>query len=131
MEVYHNGVWGTVCDDRWGVKDAQVVCRQLGFGRVIAKTNRAFYGQGSGAIWLDGVKCNGTELTIENCLHRGWGIHYCKHSEDAGVQCSVSSGNSFYNLHMYNYHYVFVFKPGTHQPQATVPGFLKLLLFMH
>ena len=94
VEVYHNGEWGTVCDDGWDFNNAQVVCRQLGFGPAITATNRAYYGQGSGQIWLDEVRCVGTELTIEACSHYGWGSHDCSHYEDAGVQCSAGSSST-------------------------------------
>ena len=88
VEVYYNGEWGTVCDDGWDLNDAQVVCRQLGFGPAIAARDQAFYGQGSGQIWIDNLNCVGTELNIVNCLHGGWGIEECNHTEDAAVKCA-------------------------------------------
>ena len=93
VEVYYNGEWGTVCDDGWDLNDAQVVCRQLGFGTTIATTDSTFFGKGSGQILLKNLSCLGTELSIEDCSHGGWGIEDCSHEEYAGVRCAVPHGN--------------------------------------
>ena len=88
VEVYHNGEWGTVCDNGWDLNDAQVVCNELGGGRAIAAKHGSFYEKSSGNIWLDDVRCIGTELTIRSCSHNRWGSYNCGHSQEAGVQCT-------------------------------------------
>ncbi|XP_078614745.1 uncharacterized protein LOC144883920 isoform X1 [Branchiostoma floridae x Branchiostoma japonicum] len=94
VEVYHDGQWGTVCDDGWAIEDAHVVCRMLGFGDAQEATTQASFGQGSGQIWLDQVACSGTEASLAACTHNGWGLHDCDHHEDAGVVCTAPGSES-------------------------------------
>lgn len=88
VEILRNGLWGTICDDSWDLKDAKVVCKQLDCGSAITAHGSAFFGQGSGNITLDDVNCSGNENRLEECPHRGWYRHNCNHGEDAGVNCS-------------------------------------------
>ncbi|XP_067238174.1 uncharacterized protein [Chanodichthys erythropterus] len=88
VEIHHNGQWGTVCDDSWDMNDTAVVCRQLGCGGAVSAKSQAYFGQGSGQIWLDDVRCPGSELTLTQCPKNPIGSHNCGHGEDAGVVCS-------------------------------------------
>ncbi|XP_010189749.1 PREDICTED: neurotrypsin-like [Mesitornis unicolor] len=87
VEVYHDGKWGTICDDQWDDRDAEVVCRQLGFSGNPKALSWAHYGQGSGPILLDEVECSGNELSLDQCKKSDWGQQNCDHIEDAGVSC--------------------------------------------
>lgn len=88
VEVLYNNVWGTVCDDDWDITDAHVVCKQLGFASAIAARGSAYYGNGSGPIWIENVRCRGNEQYLMHCPHRGHGRSNCGHDQDAGVECT-------------------------------------------
>uniref|UniRef100_A0A8C6SGU4 SRCR domain-containing protein n=1 Tax=Neogobius melanostomus TaxID=47308 RepID=A0A8C6SGU4_9GOBI len=96
VEVYYNSQWGTVCDDDWDMPDATVVCRQLDCGTALGAITGANFGQGSDPILLDHVSCSGSESSLTQCGHRGFGSHDCSHSEDAGVVCSGKTFNNYY-----------------------------------
>ncbi|NXU58653.1 MARCO protein, partial [Turnix velox] len=84
VEIFHQGSWGTICDDYWSIQDANVVCRMLGYSRALSYFTAS---PGSGEIWLDDVNCTGTEDSIFDCPKSDWGVHNCSHNEDAGLEC--------------------------------------------
>ena len=93
VEVYFNGEWGTVCDDRWDNIDATVVCRQLGFYPSVRAYGSAQYGQGTGPIWLSKLSCFGNESSLFECGQIHVATKNCTHYNDAGVNCA------YYNYH--------------------------------
>ena len=93
--------WKGVCDDGegdenlgWDAKEAQVVCRQLGFegGTPITQINGTTYPP----IYflLDEVVCDGTETKLLDCDHATRGTHDCTSQEYAGVSCEEPSDES-------------------------------------
>ena len=45
----------------------------------------AFFGEGTGPIYLDDVECRGNESRLTDCAYTRQ--HNCAHSEDVGIQC--------------------------------------------
>ncbi|KAL9984304.1 hypothetical protein ACROYT_G006580 [Oculina patagonica] len=82
VEVFSHGVWGRVmqlpysCDqavcDQWSQKEATVVCRQLGFPGAITALSYSPFGDGSGQVLMNNVKCTGSEKTIQQCRYSDW-----------------------------------------------------------
>uniref|UniRef100_A0A674KAW2 Lysyl oxidase like 3 n=1 Tax=Terrapene triunguis TaxID=2587831 RepID=A0A674KAW2_9SAUR len=89
VEVLKNSEWGTVCDDRWNLLTASVVCRELGFGSAKEALTGARMGQGMGPIHMNEVQCTGSEKSLWSCPYKNITAEDCKHSEDAGLRCNI------------------------------------------
>ena len=87
LEVFLGGQWGTVCNDHFDRRDANVACRQLGFARGEFDNTRR---KGEGLpILLDDLHCTGTESRLVDCGHTS--EHNCVHYEDVSVQCHAAA----------------------------------------
>ncbi|XP_068085129.1 uncharacterized protein [Anabrus simplex] len=93
LEVKVYGRWGAVCDDLFGMQDATVACRELGFSMGASEVHpSSFYGPkiGTDLIYLmDDLQCLGNETSLRECDFNGWGIHDCNPDEEVGIVCRV------------------------------------------
>ncbi|WAQ95384.1 DMBT1-like protein, partial [Mya arenaria] len=92
VEVEYGGGWGTICDDHFDDQDAKVVCRMLGFSDKRSRSlSGAYYGEGQGNIFIDELRCQGTEQDILECKSNEWlSPTNCQHNEDAAVRLQGS-----------------------------------------
>uniref|UniRef100_A0AAX7ULD7 Lysyl oxidase homolog n=1 Tax=Astatotilapia calliptera TaxID=8154 RepID=A0AAX7ULD7_ASTCA len=88
VEVLKNGEWGTICDDKWSLLSATVVCRELGFGTAKEALSGGRLGQGMGPVHMNEVECSGFEKSITECSFNKEALG-CSHEEDAAVRCNV------------------------------------------
>ena len=62
---------------------------------------RNYYGSGSGPILLDDLDCAGNEMSLADCIHRGWRVHDCDHGDDVSVVCGNGACLSLlYTMHI-------------------------------
>lgn len=97
VEIKVFGTWGYVCDDKFGMTDADVVCRELGFhhgaeevlGNSVYMPNEHVQTRNKTIFVMDGVECKGNETSLKDCDFNGWGIHDCNAEEVVGVVCKT------------------------------------------
>ncbi|XP_078535231.1 CD5 antigen-like [Lissotriton helveticus] len=89
VEIKHENRWGTVCNNDWDIKDAEVVCRELNCGSASsAETRNDIFGRGVLPVWMSDVRCTGAEKSLFDCPRAPWGVNSCPWRSDGGVQCS-------------------------------------------
>ena len=86
--MFHDGKWGTVCGDTWGIEEAMIVCRQLNLGYA----GRALTGNNFTAtehrVIMSGVRCRVDEVSLYYCQHDEWTNTTCSSKKSvAGVLC--------------------------------------------
>ena len=46
------------------------------------------YGSATGTIWLDNVRCSGSESRLISCQRNNFGSNDCSHSQDVAINCN-------------------------------------------
>ncbi|XP_052271420.1 scavenger receptor cysteine-rich type 1 protein M130-like [Dreissena polymorpha] len=99
VEIKVFDTWGTVCDDGFGIEEALVICKMLGFPYAVGFNTS--YLEGTGPIFVDDMACGSESSHINDCYYVT--KHNCHHTEDTLVTCSecpvltVSGGSLTYN----------------------------------
>ena len=61
------------------------------YSHAISAPCYAYYGEGSGVIWLSKLVCTDTANSLSRCHHAGWGVvdtDYWDPCDDAGASCT-------------------------------------------
>ncbi|XP_022104992.1 scavenger receptor cysteine-rich domain superfamily protein-like [Acanthaster planci] len=87
VEIYHDNVWGAICNNGWDMKEASIVCHQLGFLEAEAATTVSLEDGDDIPIVMNRVSCKGSERRLVDCPFLCTGNHRCNGSQVAGVKC--------------------------------------------
>ena len=91
VQLGYHGLWGTVCGSKWDIREANVVCRLIGYEKALVSTVNSAFGTETGRVWQDPLDCTGEEGRIEDChtYRLGPSGSSClSHTGDVGVVCS-------------------------------------------
>ncbi|XP_040594278.1 scavenger receptor cysteine-rich type 1 protein M130-like [Mesocricetus auratus] len=88
VEVEIQKLKGKICNRRWSLRNADVVCRQLGCGSALQTSSKIYSKSKATDMWLFPGTCSGNETSLWQCRNWQWGGLSCDHLEEAQVTCS-------------------------------------------
>ena len=88
VEIYLDGQWGTICDSGFGIREAEVACRQMGQGYSVNYRPSPYqrHGLANSVVHLS-LSCEGTESHILNCQQFRVLNTTCSHLQDIEIIC--------------------------------------------
>jgi hypothetical protein len=86
IEVFDGDIWKDVCHRRWDRRDAEVVCKELGFLGASFGMVESYYGPGINNGSVQNFDCEGDETALKDCPYKS-GDKTCKDQETAGASC--------------------------------------------
>ncbi|XP_053388125.1 scavenger receptor cysteine-rich type 1 protein M160-like isoform X2 [Mercenaria mercenaria] len=92
VEILMNGTWGTICSTSFGSYERASICEILFGARTIQilkyHTTSDSYGEGTGPIHIDNLRCTGHEADLNQCTY-SLDVTCTDHSRDVAVACNV------------------------------------------
>ncbi|XP_051255595.1 scavenger receptor cysteine-rich type 1 protein M160-like [Dicentrarchus labrax] len=88
LEVKSNQSWSSVCEEDFDLRDAEVVCRELGCGAPLVLQG-ALYGGEKAPMWTREFQCEGNESALRDCDRSGSARGGpCSPGRAVGLTCS-------------------------------------------
>ncbi|XP_033124710.1 uncharacterized protein LOC117123024 [Anneissia japonica] len=102
VEIEMGSTWYSICEEGWGIEEADVVCRQLGFpeGAMFSSVSpRSDFGIGTGDMLWSDYNCTGTEPNLLSC-DSGANLNSddCSINQDVAIICNVPAYLGCYEI---------------------------------
>lgn len=70
------------------MREASVVCRQLGYDGAVATIPWQAFGSGRGMTVMNRIQCTGNESSVSDCKFMRWNTDNCGSFDDPGAICT-------------------------------------------
>lgn len=98
VEILNDDGWSTICGGGWDIKDATVVCRELGLPPATFALQNVIFGYAKikPKNQIGQVQCKGSEGNLKDCRHMRWGrwLNYRTCPPPAAVVCGHPKGKT-------------------------------------